>query len=90
MSWANDAYMDSFFGIDNAQSAASGLEPFEAEAGFKDVGLALRLNYGLTEHWAILTSGEYKRLLGDAADSPIVTDEGSADQRSFLAASYRF
>jgi outer membrane scaffolding protein for murein synthesis (MipA/OmpV family) len=83
--------MDSFFGIDGAQSAASGLEPFEAEAGLKDVGLSLRLNYGLTERWSILASGEYRRLLGDAADSPIVADEGSADQlQSFVALGYRF
>ena len=32
------------------------------------------------EHWGLLVRARYARLLGNAADSPIVKDGGSADQ----------
>ncbi len=37
--WADDDYMEAYFGIDAADSARSGLSTFDADSGFKDVGL---------------------------------------------------
>ncbi len=79
-SWADSNYMDAFFGVSGAQSARSGYARHEADAGFKDVGLAVGLNYMVTETITVSGRAEYKKLLGDAADSPIVKDEGSDDQ----------
>lgn len=78
--WADDAYTETFFGVTAAQSARSGLRQYQAEGGFKDAGLTLDLDYSLTDHWGITTRLGYKRLLGDAADGPLVKDRGSADQ----------
>ena len=33
--------------------------------------------------WSVYTRFAYNRLLGDAADSPVVDDVGSADQYAF-------
>jgi len=73
--WASDDYMESFFGVDAGQSAASGLEEYNADAGIKDINLSVTAGYKLTKRWRIGGKVEYKRLMGDAADSPIVADE---------------
>lgn len=78
--WASSDYMETYFGISPKQSARSGLEEFNADAGFKDVAVTLGLNYMFTESIGLSGRAQYKRLLSDAADSPIVDDKGSADQ----------
>lgn len=72
---ASDDYMESFFGINARQSAASGLKQHTAKAGIKDINLALTAGYPITNRWRLGSKVEYKRLLGDAADSPIVDDK---------------
>lgn len=89
--WADDNYTETFFGITALQAQRSGLRQYKAEGGVKDVGLSLDLDYSFTEHWGITGRLGYKRLLGDAADSPLVEDKGSADQFSTgLTLSYKF
>lgn len=89
--WASDDYMETFFGIDAGQAANSRLRRFDAEAGFKDINLSLGANYMLSESWALLGEVGYARLLGDAADSPLVDDVGSKDQFHIMTGvSYSF
>ncbi len=90
-SLADEDYMSDFFGITALQSERSGLSRFDADAGFKDVGVSLSLNYALTDNWLLFASAGYARLVGDAADSPLVEDRGSADQFSaMVGGGYRF
>lgn len=89
--WADDNYTEAFFGITALQAQRSGLRQYQAEGGFKDAGLSLALNYSLTDHWGVTGLVGYKRLLGDAADSPLVEDQGSANQLTGgLMLSYKF
>lgn len=89
--WADETHMQNVFGISAAQSARSGLRRHEAGGGFKDVGLSASLAFAVTENWLLIGRAGYSRLLGDAADSPIVADKGSADQLSgMLTIGYRF
>lgn len=88
--YANDDYMADYFGITAAQSASSaaGLAAFNTDAGFKDVHVHLGVTYDVTERWSLLGGIGYKRLIGDAADSPIVESE---DQFSAtFGLTYRF
>jgi outer membrane protein len=78
--WADDDYMDAYFGISRKDSDRSGLKKFDASSGIKDVGLSLPVTYSPWEHWSVMGAVAYKRLLGDAADSPVVDDEGNANQ----------
>ena len=73
--WASDDYMESFFGIDAKQSANSGYKRYKAEAGIKDVKVSMTAGYKLSTRWRIGGKLEYKRLVGDAADSPIIDDK---------------
>ncbi|WP_198372491.1 MipA/OmpV family protein [Roseomonas rosulenta] len=89
--YASDRYNQTFFGVTAAGAAASGLPVYTAGAGIRDVGLTLTANYEITGGWGITGVVNYRRLLGDAADSPIVSQEGNANQLSFgLGISYRF
>jgi outer membrane scaffolding protein for murein synthesis (MipA/OmpV family) len=72
---ASDNYMESFFGVDAQQSADSGLKRYDADAGIKDVKIRMNFGYSITNRWRIGSILEYKRLVGDAADSPIVDDK---------------
>lgn len=90
-SWADSDYMNTYFSVTSAQSAASGLPVYQAGSGIKDVGAGLGLSYRLGSNWMLTAMGGYSRLLGDAADAPLVTQRGSPDQwRGGLFLAYRF
>ncbi|WP_343519162.1 MipA/OmpV family protein [Sphingomonas sp.] len=90
-SWADGDYMRTYFSVSPAQSVASGLPVFAAESGIKDVGAGLSLSYRLGSRWMLTAVGGYSRLLGDAADAPLVTRRGSPDQwQGGLFLAYRF
>jgi outer membrane scaffolding protein for murein synthesis (MipA/OmpV family) len=74
-SYASEDYMDTYFSVSPAQSAASlaGLAAFDAGAGIKDVGVDLGLDYRLSERVTLTTRAGYARLLDDAAASPVTT-----------------
>ena len=78
--WASDDYMETYFGISSAQSARSGYPAFDADAGFKDVSFGGALTYSPLPFLALTGFANYERLLGDAADSPLVRDGGSPNQ----------
>jgi outer membrane protein len=69
--WANDSYMQTFFGVTPVQSANSGFSQFNAGSGFKDVGAGINTRYQVDEHWFIGANADVKELTGDAAKSPI-------------------
>ncbi len=72
--------MSTYFDVSAADAAASGLSTFSAESGLKDVGVGLMGIVHLSLNWHVGGAPFYKRLLGDAADSPVVDDAGDANQ----------
>ena len=89
--WASSDYMDAYFSINANDAARSGLDQYNADAGFKDVAFGATVTYLFNEHWSVSGLGTYTRLVGDAADSPVVKDQG--DENQFFAGTlvnYRF
>lgn len=88
--FADDNYMDTYFGISGAQAASSvaGLSMYETSSGIKDVHVELGTRIDLTDRWQIRAGARYGRLVGDAADSPIVESENQFS--GYLGAAYRF
>ena len=76
-SYADQDYMDAYFSVTPAQSAVSsaGLPAYDADAGIKDVFFGVTTDVPLTRDWSLKLSGRYSRLVGDAADSPVVENE---------------
>ena len=89
--WASEDYMDEQFGISGREAVRSGLNRYDPDDSFKDVGVRVNLTYSFTDHWSSTFAFQYKLLVDDAADSPIVDDRGSEHQFvTGLLVNYRF
>lgn len=87
--WGNAEYMRRFFGVNAADSFASGLPQFTAHSGVPSVGAAFSIDQFLSPEWAVGVRFHYSRLIDDAGDSPVVAIAGSPDQYfAGLAVSY--
>ena len=77
--YASSDYMQTYFGVSAAQAATSlaGLAPFDASAGFKDVSIGATASIDLDPRWTLYLTGRYSRLIGDAADSPVIETENA-------------
>lgn len=71
-SWGSGKYMQTYYGVNAAQSAASGFARHDAAAGIYSWSMNLDWTYRLTSRWSVLTSAGLTQLTGDAGDSPIV------------------
>jgi len=80
LTYASADYMNELYSVDEAASERSGLPRYEAGAGFKDVSVTAALNISLSERLQLEGVGRYGRLLGEAADSPLVADVGDENQ----------
>jgi outer membrane protein len=78
--YASGDYMSTYFGIDGADSARSGLSTYDADAGMKDIGIDLGVNWGFYDGWNLRGIASISQLVGDADDDSPVTDEGSETQ----------
>ena len=81
--WGDDNYTGTYFGVDEEDSARSGLPVFDASAGARDARIAAVGLVPVTPSIVVGAGVIYSRLLGDAADSPIVADRGDANQFIF-------
>jgi MipA family protein len=74
--YADDDYMAAYFGVTAAQAAASAafanLPQYNAGAGFKDVHVGVGARIQIDPRWALTIGSRYGRLVGDAADSPVI------------------
>lgn len=78
--YADDDYMQTYFGVSAADAVRSGLDPYEADSGIKDVGIDVGLNWMINNNWGAKGIASYTQLVGDADDSSPVVDEGSEGQ----------
>lgn len=84
-------YQRTYFGVTPEESRRSGLAAYRPGASLRDVATGATLGYRFDPRWGLLVRVSYGYLLGDAADSPIVREEGSRHHRlAGLALSYSF
>jgi len=93
LSFADQPYMNKFFGVSPYEALANGkvFAFTPSSGGAKSTGLTGSVTYQWNEDWATSAYAKYNRLLGDAASGPIVSTLGSRNQFTFgLSASYSF
>lgn len=89
--YGSENFMETYFDVTPEGAAASGLPVYGAEEGFYQLGSSLGFTYSLTDRWGVFGLVSYRRLIGDAADSPIVAIEGDENQfLGGLSLSYQF
>lgn len=78
---SNGRFQRAFFGVSDQVAFATGLEPYRPGGGLHGVGAVASTHYRLgSGPWGLYGFARYERLIGDAADSPIIRAAGSRNQ----------
>lgn len=79
VSFASANYMNAYFGVTVAEAGTSSFTAYNAGGGIKSAGVAVNARYDFNQYWAGEAGASWNRLVGDAADSPLIA-AGSKDQ----------
>jgi outer membrane protein len=91
MSFATKDYFETYYGVNAAESAASGLSEYKPGGGMKSFGAGGAVNWRATDEITTSVFLEYERLVGPAGKSSLVRERGSKNQVTVGAsATYRF
>jgi outer membrane protein len=71
VTWTNGTYQQTFFGITQSQSAASGLPVYDAHSGAATGYITAEADYLITKSLIATVELKFARLYGNAASSPI-------------------
>lgn len=88
---ASGRFARTYFGVTPREAAMTGVTAYSPDASLSAAGAVVGVRRQLSRRWGVLGYAKYDRLLGDAADSPVVDRFGSRDQWSGgVAVSYVF
>lgn len=92
ISIADGNYNRAFFGVDEQQAARSGYARYEPGFGIRSVGASASALWSITDKITAVAIVSYGRLVGPAADSPIVNGPGGQRDQITVgsAVTYRF
>lgn len=92
MSLGDSDFTQTYFGVTPEEAALNGVvTAYSPSGGITSVGATASASYNWSEQWSTTAFVSYKRLVGDAADSPIVKEFGSENQVGLgLTVSYSF
>jgi outer membrane scaffolding protein for murein synthesis (MipA/OmpV family) len=88
---ASSRYAKAYFGVTPREAAATGVAAYSPDGGLLAAGMVVGARRQLSRRWGVSAYAKYDRLLGDAANSPVVDRFGSRNQWSGgLGVSYIF
>ncbi|WP_336986874.1 MipA/OmpV family protein [Altererythrobacter aquiaggeris] len=91
VTFSGENYQNAYFGVLPQDAGPSGLAAYDAGGGLQAVGATAGYIRQFTPRWGIMGYAKYDRLVGDPADSPVVSAFGSRDQfAGGIALSYTF
>lgn len=91
VSWASRGYYEAYYGVNAAESAASGLSQYSPGSGFRSIGAGGAITWQATDALETSVFAEYARLMGPAGNSTLVRERGSRNQVTIgTSAVYRF
>lgn len=86
--WANAKHSNRYYGVDEGESAASGLAQYRPGSGPLDAKANLGLMYRLTDRIGLGVAGGVSTVLGDNKDSPIVRKKTAPYGLGFVSYSF--
>lgn len=90
LGYGNDSYNDTYFGVTPAESLTSGYGAYAPGGGFNSAAIKFEARYALTDSTALLGEVQYGKLIGDAADSPLVQDRYQPSLRLGIVRNFSF
>ena len=89
--YANAEQAQTFFGVSDPESQASGIRAYNAHGGFQNLTLTQSVAFPLAPDWSLITSANWTHLVGSAANSSIVREQGRVNQgEADVAVAYHF
>ncbi len=85
---ATSRYVQTFYGVTDAQLASTRFRPYSLTGGVHSASLSAVLTHAVSRHWSILVAAGISRLLGRYGDSPIV--QTRSNYYGGTGVSYRF
>lgn len=85
ISAADQRYMQTYFGINESEAAATGYPVYTPPAGLRDASLGIDVRGDISERWVGYLGGNVSRLLGPARDSPLNASDSGWTVRAGLA-----
>lgn len=79
---SNGRHARSYFGVTPREAAGTGIPAFRPDGGAISVGGTASVLRQLNRRWTLFGYTKYDRMIGDAADSPVVDRFGSRNQFS--------
>lgn len=86
--YANSSYMQSYYGVNPAQSASSGYKVYTPGAGMREIDLTASYTYKLNRQWAIITGATLGQLGGTVTAAPM--SRSSTHNSVYLQTNYTF
>lgn len=80
LEWANAQYNNTYWGINNVQSANSGLPTYTTGDGIVFYGVSAFALVPITKALAISIFSEYQHLTNNIANSPLISQRGASNQ----------
>lgn len=91
VTWSDSRYHRAYFGVTAPESVRTGLAVYTPDGGIQALGATAGFLTQLSKRFGLYSYVKYDRLVGDAADSPVVGSFGSRHQFSGgLALTYTF
>lgn len=87
-SYANKKEMNTFFGVDKAQSLSSGNAEYAAKAGIAGAGVGVNWRHAISQNWVSSVGANVTRLGDPAADSSLTDRRTISSLNTSIA--YRF
>lgn len=84
LGWGDSSFTRTYFAVSPLEASRSplGIQPYSPSGATWSPGALVSAEYRINPRWSLEALGSYRRVTGDAADSPIVADLGSRDQFS--------
>lgn len=79
---SDEDHMNAYFGVSPAAALLSGIPAYAPGGGVRAIGAVAGITHQISRSFGVYAYAGYDRLVGDAADSPIVTRFGSENQFS--------
>ncbi|GLS24410.1 MipA/OmpV family protein [Marinibactrum halimedae] len=89
-SYANDNYMNTYFGVNPRDAFNSGYDQYTATASFKDITLNTNIGLFINPQWGAFLRLGATHLIGKAKDSPIVRNGSNNQYFVGMGIFYRF